>query len=126
MLDKHRAFATIPASDIARAKRWYQEKLGLKPSQETPAGAMYKLAGGTGFLLYPTVSAGKAPNTLMGFESKDVEADVAALKKKGVKFEEYDMPGLKTVNSIAMLGTLKGAWFKDSEGNILSIANPPA
>jgi catechol 2,3-dioxygenase-like lactoylglutathione lyase family enzyme len=46
MLDKHRAFATIPASDIARAKRWYQEKLGLKPSQETPAGAMYQLARG--------------------------------------------------------------------------------
>ena len=62
----------------------------------------------------------------MGFESEDVEADVAALKKKGVKFEDYDMPGLKTVNSIAMLGTLKGAWFKDSEGDILSIANPPA
>ncbi len=125
MLQKHRAFATIPVSDIVRAKRWYEDKLGLKPTQETPAGSMYQLGGGTGFLLYPTEFAGKAPNTLMGFESMDVKADVAALKKKGVKFEDYDMPGLKTVDSIAMFGDLMGAWFKDSEGNILSIANPP-
>jgi catechol 2,3-dioxygenase-like lactoylglutathione lyase family enzyme len=125
MLGNHRVFATIPASDMDRAKRWYEEKLGLKPTQETPAGSMYLLGSGTGFLLYPTEFAGKAPNTLMGFESSDVKADVAALKKKGVKFEEYDMPGLKTVDSIAMFGTLMGAWFKDSEGNILSLANPP-
>jgi catechol 2,3-dioxygenase-like lactoylglutathione lyase family enzyme len=126
MLGSHRAFATIPASDMARAKRWYEEKLGLKPSAEAPEGARYKLADGTGFLLYPTQFAGKAPNTLMGFETNDVEGDVAALKKKGVKFEEYNMPGLKTVNSIATMGSTKGAWFRDSENNILSIANPPA
>jgi catechol 2,3-dioxygenase-like lactoylglutathione lyase family enzyme len=126
MLGSHRAFATIPAGDLARAKRWYEEKLGLKPAKDTPAGLMYTLAGGTGFLLYPTQFAGKAPNTLMGFETADVEGDVAALKKKGVVFEEYDMPGLKTVNGIASFGPLKGAWFRDSEGNILSISNPPA
>ena len=62
----------------------------------------------------------------MGFETADVEGDVAALKKKGVKFEDYDMPGLKTVDSIATFGKLKGAWFRDSEGNILGISNPPA
>ena len=95
-------------------------------AREAPAGLRYKLADGTGFLLYPTQFAGKAPNTLMGFETNDVESDVAALKKKGVKFEEYNMPGLKTVNSIATMGSIKGAWFRDSEDNILSIANPPA
>jgi catechol 2,3-dioxygenase-like lactoylglutathione lyase family enzyme len=126
MLGSYRAYATIPAGDLARAKRWYEDKLGLKPARETPAGLMYTLGGGTGFLLYPTQFAGKAPNTLIGFETNNVEADVAALKKKGVKFEEYDMPGLKTVNSIASFGDMKGAWFKDSEGNILSIGNPPA
>ena len=62
----------------------------------------------------------------MGFETDDVEGDVAALKKKGVKFEDYDMPGLKTVNSIASFGPLKAAWFRDCEGNILGISNPPA
>ena len=125
MFGNHRVFATIPATDMARAKRWYEEKLGLKPESEIPAGAIYTLGGGTGFLLYPTAFAGQAPNTLMGIESDDVEADVAALKKKGVVFEEYDTPELKTVNSIASFGELKGAWFRDSEGNILSIANPP-
>ena len=126
MLGSHRVFATIPATDMARAKRWYADKLGLKPTRETPAGLMYTLAAGTGFLLYQTQFAGKAPNTLMGFETKDVAGDVAALKKKGVKFEDYDMPGLKTVDSIATFGKLKGAWFRDSEGNILGISNPPA
>lgn len=123
MLGKHRVYATIPATDMARAKRWYEEKLGLRPATETEVGATYMLGEGTGFFLYPTEFAGKAPNTLMGFVSKDVEKDVAALKARGVTFEEYDMPGLKTVNSIAMLGTMKGAWFKDSEGNILSIGD---
>jgi catechol 2,3-dioxygenase-like lactoylglutathione lyase family enzyme len=126
MLGSHRVFATIPATDMARAKRWYEEKLGLKPVSEVPAGAVYRLGGGTGFLLYPTQFAGKAPNTLMGIESSDVAGEVAALNKKGVVFEEYDMPGLNTVNSIATFGDLKGAWFRDSEGNILSIASPPA
>ena len=125
MLAKRRVYATIPATDIKRAKRWYEEKLGLKPSSESDMGAQYVLGNGTGFLLYPTQFAGKAPNTLLGFESTDVETDVAALKKKGVKFEEYDMPGLKTVNSIATMGGGKGAWFKDSEGNILSISELP-
>jgi catechol 2,3-dioxygenase-like lactoylglutathione lyase family enzyme len=123
MLAKRRVYATIPVTDMKRAKRWYEEKLGLKPATDNEAGAQYNLAGGTGFMLYPTQYAGKAPNTLMGFESSDLEKDVAALKKKGVKFEEYDMPGLKTVNSIATMGEYKGAWFKDSEGNILAIGN---
>jgi catechol 2,3-dioxygenase-like lactoylglutathione lyase family enzyme len=126
MLAKYRAYATIPAKDIARAKRWYEEKLGLKPATDAPYGSMYRLADGTGFVLYPTEFAGKAPNTLMGFVTRDVEGDVKKLKAKGVKFEEYDMPGLKTVNSIATMGPMKGAWFKDSEGNILSIGNEPA
>ena len=123
MLAKRRAYATIPVADMKRAKRWYEEKLGLKPATESEVGAQYNLGGGTGFMLYPTQFAGKAPNTLLGFESTDVEGDVAALKKKGVKFEEYDMPGLKTVNSIAVMGKTRGAWFKDSEGNILAIGD---
>lgn len=125
MLSGKRAYATIPATDFDRAKRWYEEKLGLKPAAETFAGAIYELGGGTGFLLYPTQFAGKAPNTLMAFESADVEGDVAALKKKGVVFEEYTEGELKTVDSIATMGGIKGAWFRDSENNILGIANDP-
>lgn len=126
MLANRRAYATIPATDFERAKRWYQEKLGLTPVREIAgAGAMYKAGEGTGFLLYPTPNAGKAPNTLMSFGANDIVADVAALKKRGVVFEEYDVPGLKTVDSIATLGGVRGAWFKDSEGNILAIGEDP-
>jgi catechol 2,3-dioxygenase-like lactoylglutathione lyase family enzyme len=125
MLANRRAFATIPATDMERAKRWYEDKLGLKPASENMVGAIYELGGGSGFLLYPTEHAGKAPNTLMGFESTDMEGDVAALKAKGVVFEEIDEGDLKTVNSIATIGSLKGAWFRDSENNILSLGTDP-
>jgi catechol 2,3-dioxygenase-like lactoylglutathione lyase family enzyme len=126
MFSDRRVLATLPATDMTRAKRWYQEKLELKPSSETVAGAMYEAGGGTVFLLYPSAHAGKAPNTLMGFESTDIEGDVAALKKRGVVFEEYDEGDLKTVNSIATIGNVKGAWFRDSENNILSIGTDPS
>ena len=126
MLGSRRAYATIPATDLDRAKRWYQEKLGLTPVREVAdAGVMYQVGEGSGFFLYPTSNAGKAPNTLMSFSAEDIVADVAALKKRGVVFEEYDVPGLKTVNSIATLGNLRGAWFKDSEGNIIALGEEP-
>jgi hypothetical protein len=99
--------------------------LGLTPAVSEEAGLIYRLGGGTGFLLYPAPSAGQAPNTLMAFESTDVAADVAALKGKGVTFEEYDLPELKTENSIARIGSRKAAWFRDCEGNILAIGDGP-
>jgi catechol 2,3-dioxygenase-like lactoylglutathione lyase family enzyme len=123
MLSDRRVYATIPAADLGRAQRWYEEKLGLKPGGNEPMGAIYMLGAGTGFLLYPTPSAGQAPNTLATFSSTDVPADVAALRKRGVVFEEYDFPGLKTENGIAQIGPRKAAWFKDSEGNILAIGD---
>jgi hypothetical protein len=83
---------------------------------------MYDAGSGTSFLIYPTPNAGKAPNTLMAFSSKDVRADVIALRALGVVFEEYDFPGLKTVQGVAKLGDIEAAWFKDSEGNILGIS----
>jgi len=125
MFAAKRAYPTIPAADMTRAKRWYEEKLGLKPTSESEFGAKYELPGGAGFTLYPTEHAGKAPNTLMCFSSNEVESDVADLKKRGVKFEDYDLPGMKMVNSIATAGSMKGAWFRDSEGNILAISSDP-
>lgn len=117
--------ATIPVADLARAVRWYKDKLGLEPTrQDENMGAVYRLADGTGFLLYPTpTNAGKAPNTLMGFEVPDVVAEAAALKKTGVVFENSDMPGLKTVDGIATFGDMHGAWFKDADGNILALSD---
>ena len=90
MLSDGGVLATIPASDVDRAKSWYREKFGLTPTLESEVGSYYRLPDGSGFLLYPTTHAGKAPNTLMSFASNDVEADVAALKQKRVVFLDLD------------------------------------
>ena len=123
MLSGRSVYATIPAADLERASRWYEEKLGLHPVKREEMGLVYELGHGTGFLLYPTSNAGKAPNTLATFSSTDVRSDVAALKARGVVFEDYDFPGLKTEGGIARLGDRTAAWFKDSEGNILAIGD---
>ena len=122
MLSKLAIHATIPATDIERAKKFYSEKLGFVPSSETPGGTIYKCKD-TWFLLYPTQFAGTAQHTLAGWETDDIEKEVAELKTRGVKFEEYNYPNLKTVNGIATMGANKAAWFKDSEGNILGITH---
>jgi catechol 2,3-dioxygenase-like lactoylglutathione lyase family enzyme len=118
--------ATIPAKDIEGTRKFYEEVLGLEVVQEDPMGITYR--SGESFLsLYSTEFAGTAQHTLGGFVVKDTEAAVAELRAKGVTFEEYEMPdaGIKTVNGIAEASGVKGAWFKDPEGNILSIFEIP-
>ena len=123
MLTDHRAYATIPAADLNRAKAWYRDKLGLTPASEGDMGCVYKVGGGTSFLLYPTANAGQAPNTLMSFATDDVAAEVKDLRASGVVFEDYDFPGLKTEDGVATMGAFHAAWFKDSEGNILALGD---
>jgi catechol 2,3-dioxygenase-like lactoylglutathione lyase family enzyme len=114
--------ATIPASDIDRARRWYSEKLGLEPAQQLDEDLRYETGNGTGFLLYPSQFAGKNQGTAMGWSVTDFDADVAELRRRGVTFEDYDFPGFKTENGIMTKPNgERGAWFKDSEGNILAI-----
>jgi catechol 2,3-dioxygenase-like lactoylglutathione lyase family enzyme len=121
MLSKSKVYATIPASDIDRAARWYEEKLGFKPQEKTPGGYVYEAGGGSAFTLYPTANAGKSPATLLGFDVSDLDAEMRDLRKRGVKFEDYDLPNLKTEGGVAIMGPARVAWFRDSEGNILSI-----
>ena len=121
MLTDHRAYATIPAADMTRAKSWYRDKLGLIPAMEDEMGCMYRLGGGTSFLLYPTPNAGQAPNTLLSFATDDVEAEVQDLRRHGVTFEDYDMPGDRSAEGAVIDGGAKAAWFKDSEGNIMAL-----
>jgi predicted enzyme related to lactoylglutathione lyase len=120
-LTQARAQATLPASDFERAKDFYAQKLGLTPLSDTPGGASYEAADGDRFLLFPSAGVASGTHTQMGFQVDDVEAEVAALKDRGVVFEEYDLPGFKTENSIATAGELKTAFFKDSEGNLLGL-----
>jgi len=111
---------SIPASDVERAKRFYRDTVGLKVSIEMDQAVGFE-CGGTQLYVYATPSAGQAAHTLAGWTVTDLEAEMAELRSRGVTFEEYDLPGIKTVDGVAEAGGMRGAWFKDSEGNILGL-----
>jgi catechol 2,3-dioxygenase-like lactoylglutathione lyase family enzyme len=123
MLRDCRVHTTLPVSDMARARAFYAERLGLEPVLELPTGVFYACGEGTRFALSP-MAARPAGHTQMGFVVRDLAAEVKQLKARGVVFDEYDLPGLKTVDSIADRGALKAAWFKDSEGNTIGLMQP--
>ena len=112
----------IPVADIARARKFYEEKVGLRPKEEYAGGVIYECGNGSWVFMYPSGGAGTSKASTAFWAVDDVVAEVNELKARGVVFEEYDMPGLQTVNSIASGGGAKTAWFKDSEGNILAIS----
>ncbi len=110
--------AYIPALDVSRARRFYEKTLGLTPKEEFAGGVIYQ-CGGAEVFMYPTRNAGTSKASQAFWQVEDVEAEVADLKARGVKFEEY--PGMTMKNGIATGGGAKTAWFKDSEGNILAV-----
>ncbi len=111
----------IPVVDMERAKKFYHEMLGLElVESQSMGGAVFAAGEGTKLYLYERAPS-TADHTLAGFQVQDIEEEVADLSAKGVEFLEYDTPPIVTENSIATIGNLKAAWFKDSEGNILSI-----
>jgi catechol 2,3-dioxygenase-like lactoylglutathione lyase family enzyme len=112
----------IPVADLERARKFYEEKLGLDPGKEFAEGMIYKCGKGTTFYMYKSEGAGTSKASYAFWEVDDVAAEVAQLKDRGVVFQEYDMPGLTMENSIATEGGAKTAWFKDSEGNILAVS----
>ena len=115
----------LPAQDLDRARAWYSDKLGLEPSDERPGGLLYRMRNGE-FALFASSGRPSGEHTQMGFEVDDIEATVAELKARGVVFEEYDF----TDGAIADIeGNYpsknargeRGAWFRDSEGNMLGV-----
>jgi predicted enzyme related to lactoylglutathione lyase len=114
-------YSYIPVKDVRRARKFYEEKVGLKPKQETAGGVVYEFGGGTGCFLYPTPNAGTSKASQAFWRVEDIEREVAELKRRGVEFERYDMPDMKVQNSIYTGGGARAAWFKDSEGNILAV-----
>ncbi|MGA9047676.1 MAG: VOC family protein [Dehalococcoidia bacterium] len=123
MLTNAMVSPTLPAVDLKRAKKFYEGILGLKVMMEDPSpGVLFQCGQGTFLYVYQR-AATKADHTVANFAVDNIEMEVKELKGKGVKFEEYNLPGIKTIDSIATMGTGKFAWFKDSEGNILSIMN---
>ena len=122
--------ARIPVRDLARARSFYSEKLGLEPSEERPGGLLYRGASGE-FALFESEGTSPGTFTQMGWEVGDIEATVAELRGRGVEFEQVDLPGLRTVDGIAEVAgnyPSKGgkgeraAWFRDCDGNMLGVA----
>jgi catechol 2,3-dioxygenase-like lactoylglutathione lyase family enzyme len=132
MFEDTKVAARFSVQDLQRARSFYAQKLGLEPSEERPGGLLYRCGEGE-FALFESAGAASGQHThhtQMSWEVEDIEATVEWLRGRGVVFEEYDFPGLRTVNDIAEVrdsaGNLlgKGAWFRDSEGNLLGIGQP--
>jgi catechol 2,3-dioxygenase-like lactoylglutathione lyase family enzyme len=121
MLQKSPMYAYLPVKDVTRARQFYEQKLGFSPKRELAGGVLYEFGGGTACFVYPTPNAGTSRASQAFWQVEDVVREVAELRSRGVIFEEYDMPGLKTKDGIATAGGAKSAWFKDTEGNILAI-----
>ena len=120
MLKNAQIIPYIPVADLARARRFYEEVVGLVAKEENNGGITYE-CGGSPVFMYATPNAGTSKASQAFWHVADIEAEVAELRARGVKFEEYDMPGLETVNGIARGGGALAAWFKDSEGNTMAI-----
>lgn len=128
MWDNAHTATRLPAQDLDRARAFYRDKLGLEPVEERPGGLRYAL-GDTEFALFDSSGASSGAFTQMGIYVDDIEATVAALRARGVEFEAYDEPGLRTDDDIAEVegnypskGTgERAAWVRDSEGNLIAI-----
>lgn len=121
MLQSSPMYAYIPAKDVSRARRFYEQKLGFKAGRELAGGVAYEFAGATACFLYGTNNAGTSQASQAFWEVEDIEREVAELKGRGVRFEDYDMPGEKSPSGVITSGGAKAAWFKDSEGNIMAV-----
>jgi len=122
MLQKYPIYAYIPARDLERARRFYEDKVGLRPTQEIKGGVVYEFAGGTACFLYPTPNAGTSRASQAFWQVEDVDREIEELKARGVEFERYDdLPGERSPSGAVTAGGAKAAWFKDSEGNIMAI-----
>ena len=112
----------LPVMNMERARDFYESKLGLKPIGLKPDGKFAYASGGGGVIaLFPKEAGTKADHTAISFQVQDIAVAIQELSEKGVVFEDYDFPGLKTVNHVCVLGAEKAAWFKDTEGNYLCI-----
>ncbi len=121
MLAGSKVVTVLPVTDVARARGFYEGKLGLGPGRLLPAGEVFYESGGSALELSPRAQPTRAEHTVASFEVGDVPREVKELERRGVAFEDYDMPGLKTVDHVARRGEERCAWFKDTEGNILCI-----
>jgi catechol 2,3-dioxygenase-like lactoylglutathione lyase family enzyme len=120
MLTERRVHVTLPVADLDRARAFW-EGLGFTPHNVQPSAVLYQAGAGTYFAVSKGTALSTGAHTQMAFTTHDLEAEIADAKARGVVFEEYDLPGFRTVGSIAQVGPNRAAWFKDSEGNLVGI-----
>jgi catechol 2,3-dioxygenase-like lactoylglutathione lyase family enzyme len=121
MLQGNQVTAILPVKDMERARRFYEKSLGLAPLGLKPDGKFVYRCGGTEIALFPRPGGTKAEHTALSFQVKNISAAIRELEARGVQFADYDLPGLKTVEHVCVLGSEKAAWFQDPEGNILCL-----
>ena len=121
MLRSGQVTVMLPVKDMARARRFYEQGLGLTPGGLKPDGKFVYQCGGTELALFPRPEGTKAEHTAISFRVEDIAKAVRELQGRGVQFADYDLPGLKTVDHVCVLGSEKAAWFQDPEGNILCL-----
>lgn len=124
MLDAASFICPIPVKDPARARGFYTHALGLTVVDESAAGTLLAVGESARILLFQSASDTPPAHTLAGWEVSSLEPVIEALEARGVEFEDYDLPGLKTENHIAWIGPERAAWFRDSERNVLAISEP--
>ena len=121
MLSDSPVTTMLPVKDMARARAFYENRLGLQPGGLRPDGKFVYMVGGSTLALFPKAEGTKAEHTAISFRVDDIASAVAHLERAGVVFEDYDFPDLKTLDHICVLGAEKVAWFFDTEGNCLCI-----
>ena len=121
MLGKADATPMIAVSDLDRARKFYQDKLGLAAKEEMGGEVLEMKSGDTRITVYRSEFAGTNKATALTFDVDDIDSEVRELKDKGVFFEHYDMPGLERQGDLYVAEGMKTAWFKDPDGNILSL-----
>ncbi len=122
MLETFPIYAVLPASNLQRATEWFRDKLELEPEETGDDYVVFGTNSAAKIQIYETPNAGTAQNTAMGWSVDDLDAVMARLRERGVVFEDYDFPGLKTENGVATSSRDRAAWFRDSEGNFLCVS----
>jgi catechol 2,3-dioxygenase-like lactoylglutathione lyase family enzyme len=128
MLEDGRVAARLPVRDLDKARTFYAEKLGLEPAEERPGGLLYR-CGGSEFGLFESTGAAAGTHTQMGWSVDDIEATVADLRRRGLEFEEVEMPGVTVEDGIAEIpgnypskgSGERAVWFRDLDGNVLGV-----
>ena len=120
MLQNAPMYSYIPAKDVARARKFYEETLGFTPKYVTAGGVVYEFGKGTACFLYPTPNAGTSRASQAFWQVENVEQEVSELMERGVTFEKYNLPEVDE-RGISTAGGAKAAWFKDTEGNIMAL-----